>query len=45
VRAASRAELEMAEGRLDADAQKGAIDVEDEGARLRREIDDSRYES
>ncbi len=45
VLAAGRAELELAEGRLDADAQKGAIDVEDEGARLRREIDDSRFES
>jgi hypothetical protein len=45
VRAASRAELEVAEARLDADVQKGALDVEDEGARLRREIDDSRYES
>lgn len=45
VRQASRAELEAAEARLDADAQRGAIEVDDEAARLRREIDDSRFES
>jgi hypothetical protein len=44
-RQASRAELEVAEARLDADAQRGAIQVEGEGERLRRELDDSRYES
>ena len=45
VRQANRAELEMAEARLDADSQKGAIDVDDAAERLRQEIDDSRFES
>ncbi len=44
VRQASRAELEAAEARLDADALRGAMEVEDEAGRLRREIDDSRFE-
>jgi hypothetical protein len=45
VRQASRAELEIAEARFSADAQKGALRADDEDERLRREIEDSRYES
>ena len=43
-RQASRAVLEEAVARLDADAQQGAIQVEDEAERIRRELDDSRFE-
>jgi hypothetical protein len=44
-RQASRAQLEIAEARFDADAKQGALRPDDEADRLRREIEDSRYES
>lgn len=45
VRQASRAELEAAEARFDADAHRGALQVDDERERVQREIEDSRFES
>jgi hypothetical protein len=45
VRQANRAELEIAEARFDADAEQGALRPDDEAERVRREIEDSRYES
>jgi hypothetical protein len=44
VRAATRADLEAAEERFRQESQRGGLEVADEGDRLRREIEDSRYE-